>query len=168
MSKAIRTPKDHDFLRELPDPRYEGYARCISVGGGPSFCYSQHMAKDGSNTDSIKASAHAFSRRWDISQRIRAIKLAISEAQDAPKDMTGAEILAMFYEALDALTLAADMGEASAIATQSDLSKLRQRTTIVVGRISRAEMKDINPQTDAPPLPTDGLKWCKCAKGSHD
>lgn len=158
-----RVPDSWTPDRPHPDPRRERYCRMRSQGAGPSAAYTASLSNGTAKPTSVKASAHHVDREPAVADRIRWLRKSYAERigeKDEP--LTGASIAELMYSVSDTLSEAHDVAE-GAVASESDLSKIRQKLTTHVGRLARADMiAEEAPAPKTPGLDVSRLKPCRC------
>lgn len=162
-AKSTRTvPDNWTPDKPHPDPRRERYCRMRSQGGAPSACYRAAIS-DTAKATSVKASAHHVDREEAVADRVRWLRKSYAariEEKDEP--LTGESIAALMYEVSDVLQEAHDVAEGS-VASESDLSRIRQRLTVHIGRVSRSDViAEEAPAPKIPGLDLSRLKPCRC------
>lgn len=161
MSKGKAVPDS--WTPDLPhtDPRREKYCLSRSQGAGPSQAYKICLAADDAKSTSIKSAAHHVDREGPVASRIEFLRKAYSDRLNMPETLSGNDIRTLMHEVTDALELAHDVAEGS-VASESDLSKIRQKLTVHIGRLARAHSSEHVDIAESKTASINVPPWCAC------
>jgi len=150
--------------QDLADPKKERFARARALGLGPSAAYSANIAAPGTTKASIKSAAHLFERRPEVAERIAFLRRQYSDRIESAPEINATTLRDLMEEALRCLTDVHDVAELTGLASESDLSKLRQKITTTVGKMRRATTPVRDQKVRSFAVDTDALLWCLCEK----
>lgn len=162
-SRGPKVPADWAPDQAHPDTRRERYCLARVNGAGPSAAYAAHlyMGRGEVNKDAIKSAAHHCDREAPVAQRMAYLRRAKVAALDVPEELTGAEIAALMHEVTAAFQEAHEVAQ-GAVATESELAKIRQRLTVHIGRTARAGVAQKPEAKDPRHRTHKELHWCDC------
>ncbi|MFO6463100.1 hypothetical protein ACK8OR_01810 [Jannaschia sp. KMU-145] len=113
---------------------------------------------EGAKATTVKSSAHHLDREAGVAARIEYLRREIQGQIELP-DLDGPAIAKLMDEVTDSLELAHAAASAAA-ASESDLTKIRARLTIHIGRMGIGQHDDDS--TDGPAHPMRLIGYCEC------